>query len=762
MGRAAKWIGGILAVLALLCAILILVVYFFDWNRVKPRISQQVTAATGRHFDIGGKLAVDWRRDAQAHESWKKFVPLPVLQAEDVVLGNPEWAEHDNMASVKKLSLGIELLPLLERKVVLRDLSLQGAVVALEREQERNSWTFERPADSADDSGEPWQLAVSELRLSEGQLAWRDAPLQLAIDATVQSLEAPENAPGADAPGVATPGADASGAGAPGTDASGAGAPYFMAFSFTGTYREAKLEGEGKTGAMLSLRDPDVRFPVFLDARSGDVAARAEGVVGNLQGHPELDLQVRLSAPSMAMLYPVTGVVLPNTPPFASSGRLHGSLAAHGQVWRYQDFTGSVGKSDLQGSLEYERPEQGRPSLSGELKSKLLQFADLGPLIGAGKTPADPAAPEAAARESRPRSNRRPDRVLPDNAFITDRWQAMDLDLRFSGDHIVRDAALPLENLRTHAIMKDSVLELSPLAFGVAEGTLEADIRLDGSRKPMRARLTASLRDVQLPALFPTVEAMRQAAGRIDGAIAMSARGNSIAELLGAGEGELKVYLQSGRISKFLLEAASLNVASAVVAKLFGDSEVRIRCAGVSMAMKDGLATMRDFRISTEDALIDVTGAVDFADERLSLDVKPESRGLRIFSLRTPLYVDGTFSDPDIGLEKGPLLARAGAAIGLIAAAPAAVALLPLTVPGADTQTDCDELLAAAHSKPSMRPDTSSPIDERSPEQKSDAGKTQTKPAATPPAPAAKPGRDADTEVFGNGATGPSSTIRAH
>src|SRR5690606_33143692 len=306
---------------------------------------------------------------------------------------------------------------------------------------------------------------------------------------------------------------------------------------------------------------------------------------------------------------------------------------------------------------------------------------------------------------------------------------------------------------------------------------LNANITIDGSAKPMKARLEGSVSAIQLPRLFPDVKAMQRSAGCIDGAVALVSRGNSVADLLAEGGGEIKVYLRSGRISRFLLEAASLNVASAVAAKLFGDDEVRIRCAGVSMALKDGLATMRDFRISTDSALIDVTGAIDFAEERLALDVKPESHDLRIVSLRTPLYVNGTFADPEIGLEKGPLLARAGLAAAIVAIAPAAAALLPLTVPGSDKETACGEPLQEARRKPTINPDTSSPIDDKTvkeqegPMEKDPSPSTEQRGAATERGEqATERGEQATTqrsrgngrtETFGGGGSTPASTLQA-
>ena len=114
------------------------------------------------------------------------------------------------------------------------------------------------------------------------------------------------------------------------------------------------------------------------------------------------------------------------------------------------------------------------------------------------------------------------------------------------------------------------------------------------------------------------------------------------------------------------------------------------------LAVREGVATVRTAKLSTNEAVVDVTGTIDMADERLNLSVKPASLEWKFFSLRTPLYVRGTLGKPDVGAEPGPLLLRAGAAIAAAVAAPAALALIPVTVPGADDDAQCAPLLAQA------------------------------------------------------------------
>ena len=59
----------------------------------------------------------------------------------------------------------------------------------------------------------------------------------------------------------------------------------------------------------------------------------------------------------------------------------------------------------------------------------------------------------------------------------------------------------------------------------------------------------------------------------------------------------------------------------------------------------------------------------------------------------------GTFSDPDVSIDKGVVALRAGGALALAAVAPFA-ALLPLVNAGPGEQSECASLLNQASRKP--------------------------------------------------------------
>jgi uncharacterized protein involved in outer membrane biogenesis len=700
-------------------------------ERARPWVNEKVSEATGRRFEIQGPLAATWRWPQPLEEGWRRWIPGVTVTAERLEMDNPAGftppfatkapgapaADAATMGRIDKATATVQLWPLLARHLAIDTVALQQPDIALARTADgTNNWTFARQDAEAPRSR--WTFDVDRLLINEGRLAYADALKDVDLRAKVESLE-PGDATVADASAPAAPaasrastpgGADATAqdkeqdkdkdkdnrdlgaataASADHTAQPRAPRPaYGLRFTLEGRLAKAQVQGSGLAGQVISLRDKVVNFPLQLDLRGGSVALSAEGILANPRALSGLDFDVALKADSMADLYEVTGLVLPNTPPFRTRGHLTGSLEPERAVWEYRDFRGRVGQSDLQGTLKY-TSGQPRPRLTGSMTSQQLRLADLGPTLGTNK-------PDNSHR-GRDATGKGRGKVLPDSKFAAERWNAMDMDIVFKGRHIIRPESLPLQDLSVHAVMENAQLKLAPLTFGVAQGRIESQVNIDGRAPPLKAQIRGTVQGLQLSELFPKVQLMKKSFGRMDGAIALSSRGNSVAGLLGQGTGEMRLYVRDGRLSKQMLDLAALNVGTIIVGRLFGETEeVHLRCAVADFAVVDGLATTRVVKMSTDDAVVEATGTIDLGTEAMNLRIKPASLEWKFLSLRSPLYVKGTFGNPDIGVEAGPLLLRAGAAVVAAVAAPAALALVPITVPAADDDTHCKPLLDLA------------------------------------------------------------------
>ncbi|MBD8882069.1 AsmA family protein [Rhodanobacter sp. 7MK24] len=678
------WVIGLpVTLLIVLVSALVITLSLFDWNRLKPTIDAKASTAIGRPFAINGDLGMEWKRDPQS-QGWHAWLPWPHIVAHDISVANPAWTKQPQFAHLDAVRFSLSPLDLLWHHVRIPSLQLVNPSVDLERDaQGRANWTFNLPQSQTPSA---WTVDLGAIGFGAGQVVFDDAAGHVQITAYIQPLQqaVPYDQIVAQATADArTQAVNSAGRGAGKTmdkdndqdkpgDAAARKSSYQFAWSAQGSYQGAPLEGSGKTGAVLALQQSGQPFPLQAKLRIGDTHIALVGTLIDPLHLGALDLRLWLAGSSMAKLYPILGVTLPDTPPYATRGRLTATLARSGNRFGYHDFRAHVGASDIAGDVDYVTGGV-RPKLSGKLQAAQLRFADLAPLVGGGGSSTTTPPPAAS------------DRVLPTQSFRTDRWKAMDADVTFAAARIEHGPSLPIQSLSTHLVMDGGTLTLDPLHFGVAGGQVNGMVRLDGSTAPMRGRLKLGVRGLRIEQLSQGFASMHTSLGEINGDAELDARGNSVATLLGTASGELKLLMDNGAISRNLLEMAGLNVGNIVLGKLFGDKTVKIDCAASDFVAEDGLFSTRLFVVDTQDALIDVKGTVNFANEKLDLDVVPHTKGFRLFTLRSPLYVHGTLKQPDVGVHAGPLLARGAGALALgVVAAPAA-ALLALVAPSHDT-----------------------------------------------------------------------------
>ena len=655
------WLG-LLGVLLALPVIALVVLLNYDWNRARPWLASKASEALERPVALRGPLTLTWERQTLPGQarSWRDHVPWPHLVARDVHVGNPRGLPTGDTASAQVLAFSLNPFALLARRIVIPELRFDQPHLGLTRlEDGRNNWSLPHKPPSA------WRMELDRLVFTRGSIALDDAQQNIHAAAQLDTLERDPH--------------------------------YGVRWTLAGKWNKQDISGHGKAGAVLALRDTSLPFPIQADARVGLVSVTAEGTLTNPAQLAAIDLKLHVSGASAARLYAVTGLLLPETPPFSTAGRLHGHLAPGASQWTYEKFTGKVGASDIAGTLSYQQ-RRPRGLLTGDLHSTLLQFSDLGPLIGADSN---------ASKARRGVAPVQPDnKLLPVETFHTERWTALDADVSFHAARIVRTKELPLSKLYTEFHLRDGVLRLTPLNFDFAGGQLASTVKLDGSsEQAVAADLSVTAKHVKLKELLPNLPDLKQTTiGEVNAASKLSAKGDSVASLLAHANGELKTLVNDGTVSKLLLEQLGLNLGNVALAKLFGDKPVHLNCLAGDFAVRDGLAQTRSFIVDTEDATIHVNGAVNLASEHIDLTLKPDSKGLRIISLRAPIYVRGTLKHPDVDIDKGVLAMRAGGAIALGALAAPAAALAPLISGGGKDDNQCAALLAQASAKPQAPP----------------------------------------------------------
>ena len=558
----------------------------------------------------------------------------PKFRVEDVSFANPEWAADDLMFAAETVEASVSLLPLLRGRVVVPQVHLEGARLNLEQDaQGRKNWILD--PDKEDKDGQS-RYFIRLLTLDQGELRYIDARREIDVLARLSG----------DAEGID--------------------------FTAEGKYAGEAAQASGRAGPVLSLRDASQPFPLKAKAKIGATVLEVDGEITGLAGLEAFDTAVKLSGKSLSHLYEIVNVAFPETPAYSTSGR----LIRDGKLVRYERFTGKVGKSDLAGTLQVDTSGE-RPYMEGDLQSKVMDLGDLGILVGTN----EPAKGG----------------VLPASDFDSERWGSVDADVRIRAGTIRRPEQLPIDDLSTRIQMKDRVLRLNPLEFGIAGGKLAGPVVLDGSGETIRADLKMRVRDLKLARLFPTLEQNKGSVGDLNGLVELEGTGNSVARMLATADGKIGVFMDGGEVSRFLMELAALDLWDAAKVKLEGDRNIPIRCAIADFAVKDGLMETNAFVVDTEVVVIEGGGVVNLAKEAMDLRLDPKPKDSSLASLNSPLYLQGTFRQPKVSPDVGKLAAKGLGALVMGVINPL-LAVLPLFKEGKGEDSNCGQLIAQATS----------------------------------------------------------------
>jgi uncharacterized protein involved in outer membrane biogenesis len=597
-----------------------------DPNSLKPLITTRVASFSGRELKINGDLRI------------RKSL-TPTVETSDVWFENAKWAKEPAFVTLDKIRFRIKLLDLLRGRVVLPVLEIDGLKVALEKDAEgKTNWqlTGASPAEAAAKTvlpeGRSDFPAIRDLAIRNSHVVYRVA----GKDAT--TLDIREGQGHSDDSGVE--------------------------LDAKGTYqkRPATLKVDGDPIGRLWASDRP--YPVQIKFHTGETPdgpmerfwADAHGTLTNAFDKGRFGLTLTVKGSDMAQLYPLAGVVLPKTPPYTLTGK----LTRHADEWKFVDFKGRMGDSDLAGDLTIHTAAD-PPKMEARFVSERLDFDDLAGLVG--KPSATGEGETASVEQKREaQQEKKEERVFPDEKFDLDRLHAMNVRATLEAKR-VETKRIPIDNLSLTIALEKGVLRAKPARFQIGGGTMDLGISLDGDAKPIRAELDGELRNVPLSALFKSTAFKDESSGVVDGRAHLSSNGGSVRELAAHLDGDTTVAMSHGQVSHLLIELIGLDIFESLGLVIKGDEPIDIRCAIVKAEARDGHVNIDPLVFDTEDTKITGKGAVNLASEKIDLVVTPYPKDFSPFTLRSPLRIQGKLASlavaPDtVGLGPGNTVKR--------------------------------------------------------------------------------------------------------
>ncbi len=171
-----KIISIVLLLVLLVVGGLILGPSMVDWNKYKPEIVSQLQALTGHEYAVAGNIEL-------------AIVPMPRVKIEGLSVGMPQNLGGVTIASLERAAVNVELMPLLQKQIVVKSVELvkpvfnlgvraDGTAIWMTPElQAKLDASKVVPAQPRNEIGSAFGNAISlnEVRITEGSFSYSDA-----------------------------------------------------------------------------------------------------------------------------------------------------------------------------------------------------------------------------------------------------------------------------------------------------------------------------------------------------------------------------------------------------------------------------------------------------------------------------------------------------------------------------------------------------------------------------------------------------------
>lgn len=582
------------AIVAMLIGVAILLggaLLILPTQRIAVLAAQQFEAATGRSLQFGGDVRAS-------------FYPVIGATAQNVRIGNPQWASDTPMLAAAEMDIGVNLFALFRGDIVVERIILQDPQLHILRDAEGQlNWAFGRTSTtaSAPDTSEgaterrQRNVSLTEARIIGGNLHVEDA--QSGTDMHITGLDATLHLEGLSGP----------------ADISASGSLNGQSFQVTATTDNAERLISGAVSA------------VSVDATVAGATLAFSGRAGLQDLVLEGQLQTQASAlrPMMQLAGQTGGSVAPQFLPLEMTGQV--TRTADGMLYG-RDLQLRAGGVRLTGAADLGFGAE-RPHLSGQFSGDVLDLRS--------------AAATGQGGQGGQTGGSGWSRTVIDASVLA----ALDTDVSLTLAGLRTDATT-LGRLRVGVAIDRAraVFDLREVAlFG---GQMTGEFVMN-NRSGLSVGGDLRLRAIDLLPLLTEMADYRRLQGMANMDLQFLGVGNNLHDIMNSLRGEGTLALSQGEIIGFDLAGMLRNLDMSYMGE--GNRTVYQSVNG-SFTIADGVLRNEDLRLEARQFSVTGRGQVGLGQRNLDYRIVPAAvRGDE--TLRVPLMMTGPWDSPRFRLD---------------------------------------------------------------------------------------------------------------
>ncbi|MBC2717130.1 MAG: AsmA family protein [Desulfobacteraceae bacterium] len=580
------WLRRVLYSLLITTGIIALLLFFIitiDIEVHRNRILSFVENHLDRKVRINGKIRLE-----------KSLCPKIIV--EDIIIGNPSWAQAPYLAKAKRFEIQIALLPLLMREIKIMHFKLTGAHVHLESGPATASNRLKKKKKALSFELVP---AMSALVVEDAQITFHagnrpDRILSpdrtLSIDRLESVLEM--------------------------------GAPIDL---------DCKLRYEdipvqlSVTGDQLVKNKP---LPINMKFSASDLTAEFQGFWQKpFQGFEVLGA-IEINIAKMTVISKFLGQNWELDQPLHVSGRLD----TDGRRVNFREVSLEAAGVSSSGGAVYS-PDNS-PRLDLNLKDTVIDLEKFINSDEKGKT-GSPAVSSSNKSQG----------IIPDFSINSNLLKNFNFAIQMAELKVMYNAEL-LTTMKGNLSIVDGVLSVLPFeSWSHTGASSQASLVLDTTKEPPAAELFWKTENLDYGLILNKMDITDDVIGTLDWKLDVKGRGATFRELLGNANGGLEIVTDKGRIPKKFLELWGGGLVRLLIPTTWFEEDVTdLNCAVCRFNIEDGIMQSNVLLSDTERITVAGEIALDLKTEQVSGLFEPKNKQVSLLRLGTPLKVSGTLA----------------------------------------------------------------------------------------------------------------------
>ena len=588
----------------------------FDLNSYKKIIEEQAYNYTGRQLKINGN----------AHLG---ISLIPTLVVDDITFSNASWAQHPEMLKIKNLKIEISVIPLLNKEIVINDITLVEPQIYLEKSSAgMENWNFSKPQETFSslqtlafaqleqtsdnqqvDKTSPLpdfikQISIKNIGIDDGFVQYIDEQSKQkqelyinSLDFSMQDLDSPINA------------------------------------KISAVYEKNPIKMALKLGSFNSLFTPDKPFAIDADIQAYNLKALINGNLFNVTEDISFDVMADITSPNGNFDLPATTVQT------GVKGNLTKVIAAIKQL--------SIADNIISGTLKIDISKN-IPQIAAILKSPKINLLTL----QTKKTASNfTFIKNAYALES-----------VPNELIPYDTLRLLNADVVFNIQKLIIDSGMSANNVALNASLKNGILDIKPLTLDFGSGKIDLTAVLNASNQTLNLKLNSKdilLQDLHKEFIVDNDEDF----GILSGGktllnMDISSHGKTYRQIAQNMKGQIIAILSESKIQTGSLQFLTNSFVSQLLNVLKIDTKksgtMKLQCAVARTDVADGKAIFPNgIALQSDKLTLSSDGKINLLNDKIMFTLNPS------FSLKSGIAqalgslinIGGTLENPQIVLD---------------------------------------------------------------------------------------------------------------